>query len=319
MSDATYSPRVYKKQGGNEMVVANGGTLTVEAGGVLSMSGILTGLIQGSIFFVNSVGGSDSANGLTWATAFATLDHAVGACTADHGDAIFVAAKHAETLVGAGGVAADVAGITIIGMGTGRQRPIFTSGTDTAASFDITAARITVANLVFVNGIDAQTAMINVSGADVSISGCEVQTGDASTQTLIGILTTAGAVRLRVEQCHFHGLVTAGTTSQIALVGGDAIVIKNNILVGACAATGNISAGTTASLNGVIDGNIIQNQTADANNKAIVLGAGDTFSITNNRMAVIDSTAPAPVTAAAAFVGGNYWTGAVGLTAATLM
>jgi hypothetical protein len=167
--------------------------------------------------------------------------------------------------------------------------------------------------------MDAQTAMINVSGADCVIKDCEVQTGNATTQALLGVLTTDGAARLRIENNHFHGLVTAGTTSQISIVGGDSLVIKNNILIGACSTTGNISAATTASLNGVIDGNIIQNQTADGNNKCIVLGAGDTYSITNNRMAVIDSTGPAPVTAAAGFVGGNYWTGAVGVTAATLM
>lgn len=33
MSDETYQPGVYKKQGGNELVVADGGKITVEAGG----------------------------------------------------------------------------------------------------------------------------------------------------------------------------------------------------------------------------------------------------------------------------------------------
>lgn len=37
MVDATYGPKVYRKQGGNEMVVASGGTLTVESGGAVAL------------------------------------------------------------------------------------------------------------------------------------------------------------------------------------------------------------------------------------------------------------------------------------------
>lgn len=33
MADATYSPKVYRKQGGDELVVASGGIITVESGG----------------------------------------------------------------------------------------------------------------------------------------------------------------------------------------------------------------------------------------------------------------------------------------------
>ena len=33
MADPTYGPKVYMKQGGDEMVVASGGKITVESGG----------------------------------------------------------------------------------------------------------------------------------------------------------------------------------------------------------------------------------------------------------------------------------------------
>ena len=35
MSDASYGPKVYKKQGGDELVVASGGTITEESGGAI--------------------------------------------------------------------------------------------------------------------------------------------------------------------------------------------------------------------------------------------------------------------------------------------
>ena len=35
MADATYSPLVYRQQGGNTLVVASGGTIKVETGGAI--------------------------------------------------------------------------------------------------------------------------------------------------------------------------------------------------------------------------------------------------------------------------------------------
>lgn len=40
MVDATYTPKVYRKQGGDEMVVASGGLITVESGGAITVGGV---------------------------------------------------------------------------------------------------------------------------------------------------------------------------------------------------------------------------------------------------------------------------------------
>lgn len=37
MPDGTYQPKVYRKQGGDELVVASGGTITMEAGGQVTV------------------------------------------------------------------------------------------------------------------------------------------------------------------------------------------------------------------------------------------------------------------------------------------
>ena len=48
MPDATYGQKVYRKQGGDELVVANGGKITVEAGGkIYGTSLLITEGIQG--------------------------------------------------------------------------------------------------------------------------------------------------------------------------------------------------------------------------------------------------------------------------------
>jgi hypothetical protein len=49
----SYRPKVYKKQGGNELVVASGGTLTVESGGALASGGVFD--------FGNGTGGTTAA------------------------------------------------------------------------------------------------------------------------------------------------------------------------------------------------------------------------------------------------------------------
>jgi len=38
MADSSYQPKVYRRQGGDEQVVASGGTLTIESGGVIAVA-----------------------------------------------------------------------------------------------------------------------------------------------------------------------------------------------------------------------------------------------------------------------------------------
>ena len=49
MPDATYQPKVYRKLGGDEMVVASGGVLTVESGGVVTLAAGVVGFAAGEI------------------------------------------------------------------------------------------------------------------------------------------------------------------------------------------------------------------------------------------------------------------------------
>lgn len=40
MADATYQPKVYRKQGGDELVIASGGSVDVESGGVINVAAV---------------------------------------------------------------------------------------------------------------------------------------------------------------------------------------------------------------------------------------------------------------------------------------
>lgn len=120
----------------------------------------LLGIGTGNIFYVDSaIAGS---GGLTWATAVATVDDAVNLCTADAGDIILVAAGHAEDL-GTTDPDFDQAGITIIGLGEGEQRPVLSFDTSTDI-FAIDADDIAVYNLVFLAHTPDVAKGIDITG-----------------------------------------------------------------------------------------------------------------------------------------------------------
>src|SRR5215211_623854 len=93
-----------------------------------------------NVFFVQSThsnAGDTAGKGQTPDAPFATIDYAIGNCTADQGDLILVLPGHEEAVSAAAGLALDVAGVTIQGVGTGRARPTITLGTSTAADIDV--------------------------------------------------------------------------------------------------------------------------------------------------------------------------------------
>src|SRR5574341_1596957 len=71
---------------------------------------------NGTVLPTNHKNGSDGNNG-TFSAPFATLDYAIGRCTANRGDIIVVKEGHAENVTTANGIDLDVAGITVIGLG----------------------------------------------------------------------------------------------------------------------------------------------------------------------------------------------------------
>ena len=180
-----------------------------------------------TVMLPNQKTGSNSNDG-SFNAPFATLDYAIGKCTADRGDIIFLKPGHAETLTSTS-VAADVAGIAIVGLGQGANRPTFNANA-TASKFAISGANTLVHNLLFTGGFDAVVSMITVSAADVILSKIEIR--DVTGEIVVGLLTTADANRLQVDGFIYDGAVGDGATAAIAIVGGDRIEIQNFSLDG---------------------------------------------------------------------------------------
>lgn len=267
----------------------------------------------GNIWYVNSTTGSDTANnGKSPSLAFATLNAAVTAATASNNDIIYLMPAHAETLVAAAGVSITKAGLTVIGLGVGRNRPVYNYTTSAAASFNVSGANTTIINVVFTpNGVSGVTAAINVTAADVSFLDCEVQLSTGTNGAVLGILTAATAARLRVERCRFIGPATSTdtTTACIQHESGIDYIIRN------CEFKGKLTQGilnVATVLGGLIKDNTFVIATGTL---AVSVAAASTPFIVNNRINVPSGTTP--ITAAAGFVIGNLYSAAAGVTAPT--
>lgn len=196
----------------------------------------------GQIYWVDSVRGSNGNKG-TFDRPFGTIAYAITQTTASRGDIIVAKAGHAETVAAASGIAMSVAGVAVLGLGTGALRPTITFSTATTATLTMSAASCTLHNLLFLGGIDALVSPVVVSAADCAIVNCEYR--DSTGQCTDFILTTAGANRLLIQNMRYDGDTAAGTNAGIAIVGGDRIVIDGLNMDGNFA-VGGIDIRTTA-------------------------------------------------------------------------
>lgn len=249
---------------------------------------------------------------------FSTIDAAVGACTANAGDVIVVAPGHTETVTAAGGLDLDVAGITIIGLGSGSDRPKIHFTTATTADMDVDADNVTIENVVFdLTGVDALVAPIDVNKLNFTMRTCDVVTASDTAQATLAILTDANAGGVRLEGNRFLGSADAGTAAAVRIVGGNDHVLRGNVFIGNYTTSlGAIDNATTACLNVLVEGNFIYNRTA-LSTKAMVFVSTSTGIIANNRMQILSGTAP--ITGAAmSWAGGNYYAATIA-TAGTLI
>lgn len=102
----------------------------------------------GNFWFVNSAG--PSGDGTSTTSTLSTVAAAMSAATASNGDVIFVMPGHTEAVSSATSHTWSKAGVTVLGLGSGANRPTFTHGTAATATINITAANITIQNCLFV-------------------------------------------------------------------------------------------------------------------------------------------------------------------------
>lgn len=229
---------------------------------------------NGQVLFVdsnatNTLDADDGEHGHSFEKPLATLDYAIGLCTDGQGDVILIAPGHAESITTAAPCTVDISDLTIVGLGTGLNRPKFSIATNTTATITVSATNVIIRNIQVVSlvanaaigmtvaatadgcwigdclfsdgGTDVLELVIGISLAaecdDVTILNCTFQTvtgGGCSS----AIFATAGNDRLRIEGCHSYGYYVASNIDANATTAHLGINIKDNTLVN-MHATGN--------------------------------------------------------------------------------
>lgn len=260
----------------------------------------------GNIYFVSSVTGS-ATGGATADAPAATIAQALLLCTASNGDIIYVLPGHVES-IGAAGLAWNVAGVSLIGLGTGALRPTLTWHT-TDAVVTVSGANMLIKNIRTTVDLDEVVSMFLVTGANVTFDTVDhIDAG--ATQAIQWLLTTNAADYLTIKNC-YHVQNTAAATAQkwIQLVGPDYVRIHDNIFIltlNASTSSMTIS-GSTAVVFATIARNFFM-QTGATITTVVNCVTGSTGIISDNRAGSGTSVATAAAfTGDGMFMFNNLW------------
>lgn len=173
-------------------------------------------------------GGSNGNRG-TFDSPFATIAGALLACVASRGDIIFVKAGHAESIASATALILNVAGVAVVGLGNGSLRPTLTFTTATTANIPVTAANVTVSNILhvanFADIVSAYTATGTNTPTDFTVDRCEFRDNSSILnflKTVTGNATANAMSGFTYSNNRVHGLATTAATSAVIMAAANA-------------------------------------------------------------------------------------------------
>ncbi len=259
------------------------------------------------IFFVDSNGGgSTTSGGLAPESAFTTIVSALAACTSAKGDTIYVLPGHAESISGA--IAWNKTGVSIVGLGSGTNRPLITW--HTTGTVVTVAANVTVKNIQVTGDVDAVVSMFLISSAGITFDAVDF-VDTAACAPLQFALTTAAGDDFTIQNCKHVQTASAAASVQawIGIVGADRFIFRNNYMslrgAASTAANGHIVGATTLSLDVLIDNNRLV-QSASTSAVPISLLASSTGLVSNNLVASPKTAIAGSVAIASAYAMNNF-------------
>ena len=133
----------------------------------------------GNTYYVSSLSGTSSNDGLSVAEALATLDQAMAKCEPTQGDVVILMPGHNEGSSAAATWDIDVAGVSVVGLGRGPSRPRFDFD-NAAASIDIGANGCTLKNVTLLPSITDVLVGVDVEAGvtDTLIEDVEALPGE---------------------------------------------------------------------------------------------------------------------------------------------
>ena len=293
----------------------------VSSFGVPVLGGSSIPTTTGTTFFVDSATGNDVSVSGTKDKPFATLDYAVGKCTANKGDIIILMPNHSENLATAGALTLDVAGLTVVGLGEGNQRPTLTHTAD-AADINITGADTTLRNLLIISNTADVTVSMDIDALDVWLDGIEWREGPSLCFVDI-IVTGADNIcdGLKITSCKCIGADAANDSFLNTEAGDiDRCVIVGNYLALSVATTEPIIEVTGKSLTNCV---VTHNFAVRLNESGVpFLDTDQTDNsgiVAYNLISSDDDDAATPIACAGASMFENYQMGENGIDASGLL
>jgi len=201
---------------------------------------------SGTVFFVHSGTGTDGLGyGRNPDAPVATLDYALGLCTASVMDTVYLMPGHAETIASATAFVLDKIGVSVIGLGQGALRPTFTF-TNTASIASITVANCLLENVLILGNVDNIVTGISIgaAGDGFTLRNVEVRDGATNKEFLVGIAIATTCTDVTIDGFKFEGLAGGMSDCIIAAGSADRLKIVNSYI--RCDASSHIVDLTTA-------------------------------------------------------------------------
>lgn len=232
------------------------------------------------------IAGSNGNNG-TFNKPYATIAYALTQCLANRGDIIIVRPGHAETINDAVTLAFNVAGVAIIGLGSGSLRPTLTFGTATTANIPVTAANMSIQNFLFVANFANIASFMAATGTstptDFNIERCEFR----DTSSVLNALTvfTGNATANSCDGFRFVANkvsslgTTANTTAIVMAAAVDRMEISDNFTNHAVLndTAALLATGSSNMTNFLLARNIGQRPNTSSNGGSFVSGSGSAW------------------------------------------
>jgi len=217
-------------------------------------------LAEAQVLFVDSGAteasdADDGVHGHSMKTPLATIDYAIGLCTAAERSVILVAPGHNESLADAQ-IDFDISDVTCIGIGEGTNKPRIDFD-HANSSVNIGANNVHLVNLTFMPSITDILVGVDVEAAVTGtiLEKCDFAEGEsADDEFIIGVDIKAGCSNTKITNCLFRTkAAAAGCTHAVKLTGAsDNVIIEKSRMIGnySTAAIGGI---TTLSTDVLID------------------------------------------------------------------
>lgn len=278
----------------------------------------------GKAIFVDSNYTGGASNG-DFDRPFTGLETALnsGKVRASKGDVVYIKPGHTESVASSGAIALDLAGVSIIGLGVGDQRPTFTFTTVNTAAITVSAADILVANCIFSANFDSvANAFALTTAKNFTLLSCrfkDASTTDVSFVNIVDTNTTDNAADgLTIENCVWISEDDASG----ALVDVDATIARMRIVGNTISHTVSTGVGKFAEVAAdkqlqevVIEGNKLYSAATDSTGGLLVTGTCATSYgwVVRNSMQALDAAGVVFFVAATTPVASydNWYTGAL--------